>query len=41
MNTRVALLQQAMQEAAAPVKKPVAKKPSVKKTPIKRKPVQK
>jgi len=41
MNTRVARLQQAMQEAAVPVKKPVAKKPSVKKTPIKRKPVQK
>jgi ATP-dependent protease ClpP protease subunit len=40
MNTRIARLQQAMQKAAAPVKKPAAKKPSVKKTPIKRKPVQ-
>jgi hypothetical protein len=40
MNTRIARLQQAMQKAAAPVKKPASKKPSVKKTPIKRKPVQ-
>lgn len=45
MNTRIARLQQELEKAAAPVKKPAAKKPAakkpaVKKTPIKRKPVQ-
>lgn len=40
MNTRIARLQQALEAAAKPVKKPAAKKPAVKRTPIKRKPVQ-
>lgn len=40
MNTRIAKLQQAIEEAAVPPKKRVAKKPAVKKTPIKRKSVQ-
>ncbi len=40
MNTRIARLQQALEAAAKPAKKPAAKKPAVKRTPIKRKPVQ-
>jgi len=40
MNTKIARLQQALEEVATPPKKRVAKKPVVKKTPIKRKPVQ-
>ena len=40
MNSRIAKLQKALEEAAEPVKKPAAKKSTVKRTPIKRKPVQ-
>ena len=40
MNTKIARIQQALEETTTPPKKRVAKKPAVKKTPIKRKSVQ-
>ena len=40
MNTKIARIQQALEKAAAPAKKPATKKSAVKKTPIKRKSVQ-